>query len=203
VKGSILPSYYLEIGAIRRLSDDLSNLDQSGRDYKLFTCIAISSFILNIIKYRKIENISPTFGLTLQSKRYIRDIHSRHFYCFRFFKPDGVTERLDSPTHYQVLNWARNRITHLIDDSDKNADPPWPRGLDLRQRGPDGIREFSICGPTSFEGSPVIAAVTDRRRFTAFVQYFVSLYFDALNTDKIDISPEKAAKALESAESNS
>jgi hypothetical protein len=116
-------------------------------------------------------------------------LQRKFFIDFSFFKPDGVERRQDDPSRYQVLNWSRNRITHYRDDLPNNTPPPWPRGIQIQGRGPNGIRTFVMSGRTSVGvDKPIIAERTDRRMFTKLVQYFADEYINILEAAGIDTS---------------
>lgn len=192
--------FYLEVGAIQRLSTQLNDLDNPDRDFKLSNCLALANFILNVIKYRYLERNPPTLKSRLDSTRLNAELKNQFFIEFSFLKPDGLEERLDDPTLYQVLNWSRNRITHYRNDLPDNTPPPWPRGIQIQGRGPGGIRTFTMSGPTSIGQNPIISARTDRRMFTAMVQFFVSEYIAALHDAGIDTSVSLTVSRTESAE---
>ena len=195
--------FYLEVGAIQRLSAQLNDLDNPERDFKLSNCLAVANFILNVIKYRYLERNPPSLRSRLDLTRFDATLRNQFFINFSFLKPDGVQERLDDPTLYQVLNWSRNRITHYRNDLPDNTPPPWPRGIQIQGRGPSGIRTFTMSGPTSTGKNPIISARTDRRMFTAMVQFFVSEYIAALHDAGMDTSVSQTVSRTESAESGS
>ena len=195
--------FYLEVGAIQRLATQLNDLDNPDRDFKLSNCLAVANFILNVIKYRYLERNPPPLRHRLDSNRLDEELQAKFFFEFSFYKPDGVEKRLDHPTLYQVLNWSRNRITHYRNDLPDNTPPPWPRGIQIQGRGQGGIRTFTMSGPTSIGKNLIISARTDRRMFTALVQFFVSEYMDALSEAGIDALSSMTVSRTKSAESDS
>lgn len=195
--GSGRDSFYLEIGAVRRLSAQLNELENPDRHFKLSNCLAISNFILNIIKLRCNEGYPPSLMKLFGTARFDESLQKEFFFDFTFTKPDGVTERQDSPTRYQVLNWIRNRITHYRVDLSSNDPPPWPRGIQIEERGPNGIRALRIAGSISSNGSPVISGRTDRRLLTKLVQAYVHDYMDSLGQSGIDTTASETARLVE------
>lgn len=108
--------FYLEVGAIQRLSAQLNDLDNPERDFKLSNCLAVANFILNVIKYRYLEPNPPSLKSVPDLTRFDATLRNQFFINFSFLKPDGVQEgiRPDAIPSLELVKKPDNSLSKRL-----------------------------------------------------------------------------------------